>query len=433
MPTRIVLRETEAPSQLSPRKRGIVSDCFSPDEETQMGRVAAQMESSAPTPLSPRASSRRIVGFRSSIIRAIPQNAQESKKEKGLSMTDIRASPRLVGYLFQLLASTVMLISVIQFYRDGEQANIQNINFVNFLFESDDDVLSDGSRQFYNSVNGLVYYWKLVGSVIVGSLGALISLLILLMHFDTVCLPRVWFMVFRDGSRIELCLLSLMLLFWGAGLYVCTSSLSVGEAQANVFFTSWIAFCSAALNCGVWRVSAGLPSIAEQASHHHRETTYNWLWTLLFVFTFAAAATDIYFNRDEIAPLKLKGKELDLSLRDWIMVLSIIWSFVFVCVAALLLNHYMTKSLEIRLYGGKSRFVLGWRQLEGVVILGMVGTFFWIIYEHTGVDGLVNGLNNAYFAVWGSFFNSVFTFGTWLRENKNIEYIVRDEEDEPDS
>jgi hypothetical protein len=56
----------------------------------------------------------------------------------------------------------------------------------------------------------------------------------------------------------------------------------------------------------------------------------------------------------------------------------------------------------------------------------MVGVFFWFIYIYTGVDGAINGTSNAYYSLWGSFFNAVFAFGTWLRENKGIEYIVRD-------
>jgi hypothetical protein len=40
-------------------------------------------------------------------------------------------------------------------------------------------------------------------------------------------------------------------------------------------------------------------------------------------------------------------------------------------------------------------------------------------------QGVINGLSNAYFGIWGSFFNSVFAFGTWLHENKH-ESILRD-------
>jgi hypothetical protein len=36
----------------------------------------------------------------------------------------------------------------------------------------------------------------------------------------------------------------------------------------------------------------------------------------------------------------------------------------------------------------------------------------------------MNGLPNAYFSSWGCFFNAVNLLGTWMRENKSIEYII---------
>ena len=43
----------------------------------------------------------------------------------------------------------------------------------------------------------------------------------------------------------------------------------------------------------------------------------------------------------------------------------------------------------------------------------------------------------AYFGLWGSFFNGSFLLGTWMRENKKIAFIVRedhhnDDEDDDD-
>jgi hypothetical protein len=420
MPTRIVLRETDAPQAASPRQRIALSgfrreqDVENPSRRS--GLETPDRKASPMSSWSPRAtSSRKVVSFRSSILRQVPQNDEEQKRG-GLSTTDIRASPRLLGYLFQLLASTVMLITVIQFYRQQE-----NNDFVT-LFNN-----SDGENRIYNSINGPVYYWKFIGCVAVGSAGAGISLFVLLVHFDTICLPRVWVQCFRDGSQIEHVFLLFLVLFWAVSLYVCTSTLSVGEVQANVYFTTWIGFVSAVVNFGVWRVSAGRPSLADKINLHHRETSYNWIWTLCFLFIFAGSATDIYFNRDDIT-LRLKGEVLELSQREWLIILAIVWAFVGICLLALLFNHCLTKEVEVKFCGG-SRFVLGWRQIEGIVILAMVGVFFWIIYKHTGANGVINGLNNGYFSVWGAFFNSVFTFGTWLRENKDIEYLVRDDAD----
>jgi hypothetical protein len=419
MPTRIVLRETEAPSELSPRKKSFGTTGLTCDEEAAIQIVASSMASPGISQSLRASSSRRIVGFRGSIIREIKPEEAEARFESKLSKTDIRASPRLVGYAFQLLASSVMLLSVIQFYRAQENNDLVN------LFDKGDGEKWD-RRGIYASVNGPVYYWKLLGCVGVGCFGAAIYLFVLLVHFDTVCLPKLWFHFFRDGSRWEKYLLRLMLLFWLAGLYINTTSLSVGEAQANVYFTTWISFGSAVLNCGVWRVSAGLPSLAEKICFHRRETTYNWMWTLFSSAVFAASVTDVYFNRDEVTIRIRGGGVSDIERLAWIQVMVVNWGLVCVCIGALLLNHYLTRSLELKLWG-ENRFILGWRQIEGIVLLGMVGAFFWFIYIYTGVDGAINGASNAYYSLWASFFNAVFALGTWLRENKGIEYIVRDD------
>jgi hypothetical protein len=247
-------------------------------------------------------------------------------------------------------------------------------------------------------------------------------LLVLVMHFDTFCFPQLWLTAFRDGSNYERTTLGVMLLFWIGGLHICTSTLSVGEVQANVYFTAWIAFLSSVVNCGVWRVSAGRKSIAEWANNHHRETTYNWLWTLFFVCTYAGAITIVYMN-EEYVQLWLKGQEIDLTRRQWVVSLSVSWGFVGVCIVSLLFNHYWIRSCEIKLFGG-SRFVFGWRQAEGFVALGMVAIFFLLVYDLTGVNGVLGLGKNGYFGLWGVFINSVFTLATWLRENKNLEYII---------
>jgi hypothetical protein len=225
-----------------------------------------------------------------------------------------------------------------------------------------------------------------------------------------------------------------MLVFWAAGVHICTSSLSVGENQANVFFTTWIAFGSIALNYGVWRESAGLPSMADKIMNsHNRETTYNWLWTALFSSVFAGSATDIFYNRDDIE-LRFGGKILTLSDRDWYFILSAVWAEVILCILAVFLNEWFPESPQCpcgrQRQGGIFRCIFGWRQIEGLVILIWAAGKFYVILEYTAVGGLINGLSNAYFGAWGSFFNSVFCFGTWLKENKNIDFFVRESNEE---
>jgi hypothetical protein len=391
---------------------------------------------------------RRVVGFRSSIIRELstpkkPGEEDDSEYEEEepqihLSTTDIRASPRLVGYLFALVASTVMLVSVVKFYQTrnvgGVASNHHVVTTSSKQQQQQPAVEVIHPRAFLSGFDQTVYRWKFWGAVSVASAGVGLNLGIMLVHFDTIFFPRLWFNIFRDGSRGEGTLLICLLVFWAAGLHTCTSSLSVGSSQANVYFTTWIGFGATCLNYGVWRISAKLPSLAEQLVHHERETTYNWAWTLLFVCITAGAATDLYYNRDYLV-FHQDGLIIQVSHTDWLRALFIPWGLVVASVTALALNFYNPESAVISC-GSRYRLVVGWRQLEGLVILGVMGVFFWIIFKYTGVNGFVTGLNNAYFGIWGSFFNSVFTFGTWLRENKNIEYLVRvgqeqdEEEDE---
>jgi len=248
-------------------------------------------------------------------------------------------------------------------------------------------------------------------------------------HFDTVCLPTVWIAVFRDKSIVERNWILFLVLTWAVNIHVSTSVLSVGEYQANVFFTTWIGFGAMSLTYGVWRESAGLVSLTEKAIHrHNRETSYNWMCTGLFSAIFAGSATDIFLNRDMVQ-LRFRGEKLDLDTRVWTMVVVVLWTEVLTCALVVALNEFFVNSVKfpcnIRRTTGMYRFVFGWRQLEGLFILVSSAIKFWAILRYTGVDGVINGLSNAYFGIWGSFFNSVFALGTWLRENKNLEWIVR--------
>jgi hypothetical protein len=226
---------------------------------------------------------------------------------------------------------------------------------------------------YFATLDELVYRWKLWGAIYIAAIGAGLCAVTVLVHFETVCFPHYCVKIFRDGSLAERNLIFAMLAVWAAGVHICTPSLSVGENQANVFFTTWIAFGSIALNYDVWRESAGLPSLADKISNSHaRETTYNWLWTTLFAIIFAESATDIYYNRREIE-LRFGGEILNLDDRDWYFILTAVWLEVVVCVMAIFLNEWLPQwaqcSCGRQQPGGIFRCVFGWRQIEGLVVL----------------------------------------------------------------
>lgn len=115
-------------------------------------------------------------------------------------------------------------------------------------------------------------------------------------------------------------------------------------------------------------------------NRHRRETTYNWIWTALFSAIFAGSATDIFYNRSEIE-LRFRGEDLNLVTSDWVVILSIVWSEFAFCLIAIFLNEwfqYTTKCPCVRRReSGNYRFVLGWRQIEGfVILLSAAGKFY---------------------------------------------------------
>jgi hypothetical protein len=142
---------------------------------------------------------------------------------------------------------------------------------------------------------------------------------------------------------------------------------------------------------------------------HHRETTYNWMWIFVFSFIFAGAATDMYFNRTDIE-LRFQGSDLDLRDNGWVMVLSIVWVEVATSLLAIILNESVVGGWElpcsVKRKSGTYSCVFGWRQMEGLVMLLGVSAKVWVIVENTGADGVINGISNAYFGIWGSFFST---------------------------
>lgn len=266
-----------------------------------------------------------------------------------------------------------------------------------------------------------MYRWKLWGALIASASGLLLSFITVLMHFDSILAPTIWVRLFRHGSVFERNWIVLLILYWAGAVFVSTSTLSVGESQANVFFAAWFAFSSMALNFKVWRDSSDSPD-----SVFRRETSSNWFWVAIFSFVFAAAATDMFFNRKEVL-LQYRGQTLDLVDNDWLIILIVVWAEVLVCLIAIAMNEFIAAATTYEVPFCKVIFVIGWRQLEALVIILATGTKFWVILEYAAaVDGVISGLSNSYFGVWGSFLNSIFCLGTWLRENKDIEYFIHE-------
>lgn len=159
------------------------------------------------------------------------QDQNDTTHNSGSSFTtsaesDVRSSPRISGYLYSLLCSSVMLVSIVQFF-----------------FKHNTLAVAYVDEEHYVSEYG-VYRWKLYGSFGMSTAAIVIYLVILFAHFDTFCFADFWSEFFEDGSTQERNLLLALILFWCGVVYMCTSTLSVGSVQANVFFTSCMYYCT---------------------------------------------------------------------------------------------------------------------------------------------------------------------------------------------
>jgi hypothetical protein len=295
----------------------------------------------------------------------------------------------------------VMLISVVKFDTSSNPV------------VGDDD--EDGGRrldQFVEVFGEKIFKYKLIGAYSVSAAGILIYLAIILAHFETIFFPEFWKSLFQDGSTGERNLLLGLIVFWAVGLFLCTSFLSVGSAQANVYFTTWIAFISSVINFGVWRISCGKVSYEDLLHNQKRATSFNWFWTVICALVSSLGASDLYANREHLAD-KFEGGKFDVS--DLKMGMIMAWVSVGICLVALLGNHYLTKEFSVTCCQ-KFETTFDWRQGEVCLICMMLALYGFIIFNQIPE---FNEPSNVYFGVWGTFFSSLFTFGTWLKETNH--------------
>ena len=397
MPTRVVLRDAEAPERRA--RRDQADDFASRPALTPPNRIGT-------TPnVRPSVQRSISVNFRTALRN---DDEEDAALAADVSSSDIRASPRLIGYLSCGLASAVMLVSVIKFWTaDDGQASI-----LVFRRQLQQDAQSDGNDEVEAVYGSTVLEPKLIGSIAVASAGLLFNLVILWMHLDTIVCPQIWRKAFCDGSIHERNLLILLTIYWIFGVYVCTSSFSVGEVQANVYFTAWICFFSIVVNYRTWRISAGKRTLLEYLANE-RETAKNWVGTLICALVAAFSVCDLYAFRNNLK-FVIDGREEKISAEQWIQVISLVWSCVGACLAMLIMILFWVNPY----YWCGIRF--DGRFIEGFLLLSMIAVWFWGLLVFTEVNGPLNGPSNSYFSIWGAFFFAIATFGTWMKENRNI-------------
>jgi len=268
----------------------------------------------------------------------------------------------------------------------------------------------------------VVDYWKMWGAIILPSVGCAVTFLIILVHFDNVFFPEVWRDFFEDGgSKSELLLIWGLIVFWILGLYVCTGVGSVGYVQANVFFSAWAAFGSSAMTYKLWREGAGKDSLLDVLTNHRRMTTYNWFWICFFSAITLFSLTDLYAHRNSTS--SIFGISLtSVDPRTWRQLWILTGVTTGLSFAVPVTNHFLTRPNTDRREATR-KFRILFRQVEGIILLAMLGMYAYIITNFTGVNSPINGINNPYLGTWGTFLSIVLAFSTWLRDGKNVAWV----------
>ena len=148
---------------------------------------------------------------------------------------------------------------------------------------------------------------------------------------------------------------------------------------------------------------------------------YNWMWAGIFSVIMLFSLLDLYVHRDSDSTL------LGLSLEDvlpqtWrrLWILTAVTTSLCLCVP--LTNHYLTLPQSDRRTSIR-KFRIIFRQVEGLILLGLLGMYAYIITRFTGVQSPINGINNPYLSTWGTFLCIVLCFSTWLRDKKNVAWV----------
>lgn len=218
-------------------------------------------------------------------------------------------------------------------------------------------------------------------------------------HFDSVLCVKKNRVYFKDGSLFERNLLLTLIVLSVFAVYLSTSKFSVGEAQPNVFFSTWTNFVSCAVNYEVWRKGSGRHHTFQRVLFGQRRH-----WFLLAIFTTIAllSTIDFFLNNNVIKD----SQGFDCITVSWgnIWIWFSIGSAVACWAVVLLHRKYKVDTLFIRV-------------VEAIICLGVIGVTGYVVNQFTGgrLDQ-VSCPSNLYFSVWISFFLAVWIFSMMIQK-----------------
>jgi len=345
-----------------------------------------------------------------------------SVADSSLLLNDISTSPRLYGYCVCAISSIVSMISSTIFCTNGtvepptiemiETASDYNLTLTPQLRDITSawvNSLNDQRMLYFYGVNGnIVQRWKAYGAIAISALMALVSLLVVIAHFDSYFFPKAFRHFFANGSESERNLLIVLICIAICALEINTSRFSVGEAQANVFFSTWTNFIACIFNYELWRTNAGRHLTFQNILFDSNFPTKRF-WMLLAIF---ATITLLAFFEHSLHNTFLKDEEdkmncTTVSARNLWM-----WISVVTCLLTWGYLYYRNRKLS-----DVSNPKLTWA-LETVFAAALVAGKGFAISDFTGgVSDKVPCPSNLYFGLWGAFVVATWILGILLQNH----------------
>mmetsp|Transcript_5612 Transcript_5612/g.8268 ORF Transcript_5612/g.8268 Transcript_5612/m.8268 type:complete len:348 (-) Transcript_5612:95-1138(-) len=250
--------------------------------------------------------------------------------------------------------------------------------------------------------------WKIYAAITFGFLGAFIFFFIILCHFDTRFFPQIWWRMFKKGSVIERNIILLLMLYWIVGLWVCTSAGSVGTAQANVFFSSWIVLGAIAWVFMSWRDDAECFSIIKWARKGYPFKRY--LILLAITSTFGLLFwIDVILCNSVSSYCDFKSIDTPENLIrngiNWVLGLNA--ASLGTSVVIVLLNETCFRQ----------KFQNTWKYTQGIILLSAVVLWSYVVLSiQAKYEEFLYYPSNFYFLTWGSFLFAMSAFASWLHD-----------------
>ena len=357
------------------------------------------------------------INLRNFLAASKASSIMDNQTTNTMNMDDISMSPRLLGYVFSCISSALAMITSIAFYARGAtlatpESVKSYMNTLGIQMSYNDTQKISGRVEdmnktyhiYFGSGGNLVQQWKVYGGIAVSGLITLITLVIVVAHFDSVCCVKKNRVNFRDGSKVERNLLLCLIVISAFALQINTSKFSIGEAQANAFFSTWVNFISCCVNYEIWRKGSGKKGTFKKVLGRMKH------WFLLAILTTISflAIIDFFLNNNLI----------DDSHNLGCLTLSIANNYLWYAASCTLASWIVV--LIHRYYKGART---GWRALtlktiEVILLLGIVGVNGRVVNEFAGgrLDH-VQCPSNIYFAVWGTFFCGIWILATMIQES----------------